>query len=216
MIREKVARALTAHSLQSSPDSERPVDVVGAMGAISQFSSLLYRLKYAGELSRHNADRAVLLLARKLRTPVSDSTTRIARLALGEWLFDRCLNCRGRCAVGGRREMIITRRRSCKLCHATGMVERTTPKGIKLIIPCTQCRGRMYIETSRVVLDDAPRVCNACGGTGRLVMTDTEHARILGITTDQAKAWRKHIDRALDILRHVDAIAASVLRQQLI
>lgn len=218
MIREKVARALTAHSLAADPDSERPVDVIGAMGAISQFSSLLYRLKYAGEVRPSDIERAGLILARKLhlyRVPLPLMIKRAAMLAVNEWLLDRCSLCRGRGTLGGRGELTAIRRRPCKVCQATGLVRRRTPRGFQLITSCRHCNGRSYAEIARTIQDDSLRLCHVCGGTGQLVLSDAERGRLLGIGTAEARTLRKHIDRGLDILRQSDCVAAVRLREQL-
>lgn len=219
MIREKVAHALTARSLQPCADAERPVDVIGAMGSMSRFSSLLYRLKYGGEITRRNREHAEQLLARKLhpcrKTSPSPMTQRIADLALSEWLIDYCVQCRGRGVIGGRREVTITRRRLCKACKATGLSHRVTRQGDSVIDICTHCAGRRHVETSHVITDEPPHPCHACGGTGRLAVSDADFGRLLQIADDEIHARRKQINYALDVLRRVDVIAATLLNEQL-
>jgi hypothetical protein len=218
MIREKVGHALNTKSLQSSAERERPVDVIGAMAVSSQLGSLLFRMKYGGFITAANTELAAVRLAGRMQPrglrPIP-MLVEIARLAVEEWLLDRCFVCNGRRMVGGHRDRLVQRRIPCKKCNGTGEITRTTPRGTVLTTCCGDCGG-LKVTTLLELHDAEPlRQCHVCSGTGRLVMTDTQRARLMNVSVAEVQGWEKRLNRALDLLRQIDRRTAGCVRAQL-
>jgi hypothetical protein len=208
MVREKVGAALNSGNLMVDPNVERAVDRVAALGSATALGSELWHAKYGGHITPARIQTIATIVAvrleprRRARLP-SPMLVKIARLALEEWLYDRCPTCDGRKYTGGERDVSHQRRVGCEVCHGAGRVQYER-RGKKITGSCKACVG-LGGRTVTELHDPAPvKPCSRCNATGRLAPTDAQRARALGIPTSAMAKWQAKLARARDIITAAD------------
>lgn len=116
-MKEILARAVNASSLEWEETHETQVDRVAAMAGGSHLGSYLLRIREGAQPEW--AHRAMLILARRLikRHHISRSIAeKIAAQALVEWAYPHCPDCGGAREVMGEHIRIL-----CPSCKGTGV-----------------------------------------------------------------------------------------------
>jgi hypothetical protein len=178
MVREKVGAALNSGNLMVDPNVERAVDRVAALGSATALGSELWHAKYGGHITPARIQTIATIVAvrleprRRARLP-SPMLVKIARLALEEWLYDRCPTCDGRKYTGGERWIEHADAvKPCGRCNATGRLVPTDAERARALGIPTSAMAKWQAK-----LDRARDVITAADvQTGKRVAAKLERA----------------------------------------
>ena len=196
---------------------ERGAASEGARGIIRAFSlstagefrlgAALWDLKYEHrKAGAFNA--AALLLTRAFDGHAKQGTIlrAICEAALTEFLADQCPKCKGRGRTGAGREIIETKRATCRACRGAGRLFSTSsrwahyaeagalvgdeiPRPVTIERPCEPCAGKGWGSGS-VKKNSRLRACIACRGSGKKLWRDKERALAIGLNGQQFELWK--------------------------
>lgn len=119
-IEKSAARALSAGRLRHDPLTTSGADIIGALAAATKLGSHLWRVKWAGD--KTSVKPTAILLAKKIaRTGEKNGRflTRLATIALQEYVDTRCTHCNGRGHTTNADRVVS----SCTHCHGTGIAQ---------------------------------------------------------------------------------------------
>src|SRR5258708_27294799 len=202
-LRESIGSAVNAGSMLMEDETERAVDRGAALALTETLGSLLWRLKYGDQkqyreitvegMSPPAFTRTALKLERWLTKKEARWSTlngcelygRFVRLALADWLHDKCQGCHGRGMVGLDRQVAKSVRVRCPNCAGKGATHRYTPRGHLLQRICPRCCGNGAIGAMRVISPEKPRACPHCHGLGIAIITTAAGCAVVGVSDEQ-------------------------------
>ena len=170
-VTETVAHTLSTGDLSNwdGDIGESPSDHIGALAAVSDLESALFRYKTGDRAMRF---RVVLLLARRIRAPgVSPKmVAKVCDRALSEHMHPTCPRCNGKGVIETSTKVV----RQCGHCNGTGLAsasEQARLRAISVELRTYELKWRQMFATIHNILSAAE------SGASRIIARQLERGR---------------------------------------
>ena len=170
-VAETVAHTISTGNLShwDGDIGESPCDHIGALAAVSDLESALFRYKTGDKAMRF---RLILLLARRIRAPGVSAKLigKVCDRALHEHMHPTCPRCNGKGVVETSTKVV----RQCGHCHGTGLASESEQARLRAI----SVESRTYEMKWRQMFATIHNILSAAeSGASRTIARQLERGR---------------------------------------